>query len=281
MIDCEEHVDFLEQIGGEENVVFPICMDIDMSSAFPGLHFCVRRSSITEAPQALAVWNVVRRAKHVRLDGVMGYEAQIAGVQDRVPGSSAKNMLIAFLKRRSLAELRRRRAAIVEALRAEGCQLRFVNGGGTGSVETTIAEDVVTEVAVGSGFYSPTLFDHYAQFRHLPAAGFAIEVVRQPTDTIYTCHGGGYIASGPPGRDRLPAPYLPQGAELLALEGAGEVQTPVRYTGPEVLTLGDPVFFRHAKAGELCERFNTLLLLHDGRIVNEVPTYRGEGQCFV
>src|SRR5690606_20376867 len=127
-------------------------------------------------------------------------------------------------------------------------------------------------VTVGSGFFSPTLFDHYAAFKHKPAAAFALEIVRIPKPGIYTCAGGGYVASGAAGKDKLPSPYLPEGAELLDQEGAGEVQTPISYDGAEALRVGDPIFMRHAKAGELCERFNTLVLIQDGRIVDEIPT---------
>jgi len=41
------------------------------------------------------------------------------------------------------------------------------------------------------------------------------------------------------------------------------------------------VYFRHAKAGELCERFASLHLLEGERILEQAPTYRGEGQSFL
>lgn len=281
MVDLEEHLEYLEAVGARHGVVIPLCLDADMSASFPGLHFGVRRSAVRTPAQAVRLYEISKDCPHLRLDALMGYEAQIAGVQDAVPGQTAKNLVVRWLKRRSIAELRARRKAIVEGLRAAGCELRVVNGGGTGSIESTREEAVVTEVTAGSGFYTPTLFDHYGAFRHQPAAGFAIEIVRHPTDNIYTCHGGGYIASGPPGWDRLPKPYLPEGATLLPLEGAGEVQTPIEYRGPESLGLGDPVFMRHAKAGELCERFDKLLLISTGAIVGETSTYRGDGKCFL
>lgn len=281
MIDCDEHLDFLNSLGERQGCVIPVCIDLDMSSSYPGLHFGVRRSPVRTPEQAVALYRLSKDLPQVRIDGLMGYEAQIAGVQDSVPGQAAKNALVRFLKRRSCRELAARRTAVVKALREAGCVLRFVNGGGTGSIESTIAEDLVTEVTVGSGFYTPTLFDHYSQFRHLPAAGFALEIVRQPTETIFTCHGGGYIASGAAGSDRLPRPVLPHGCSLLPMEGAGEVQTPVEYRGREALRIGDPIFFRHSKAGELCERFNTLLLVSGGAVVEEVKTYRGDGQSFL
>ncbi len=281
MVDCQEHVVHLDHLGQEANVTIPVCLELDMSSTFPGIHFGVRRSTIRTPEQALAVAHATRAAAHVSLDGLMGYEAQIAGLQDRVPGSFLKNRLVRFLKGRSLREVVLRRSAVLATLKEDGHALRFVNGGGTGSVETTTQEEPVTEVAVGSAFYSPTLFDHYDRFRHLPAAGFAIEVVRRPARYIYACSGGGYVASGPSGSDRLPKPYLPEGASLLRQEGAGEVQTPIAYSGPEPLNLGDPVFLRHSKAGELCERFRSLLLVSKGQVVDEVPTYRGQEQCFL
>ena len=281
MINSDDHLEYLDAIGEKHGCVIPLCIDLDMSSSFPGIHFGVRRSPVRGPEQAVALYTFARELKHVRIDGLMGYEAQIAGVQDSVPGQMAKNAVVRFLKKKSLREVVARRTATVEALRKAGCILKFVNGGGTGSVETTIGEDLVTEVTVGSGFYTPTLFDHYGNFKHPPAAGCALEFGRRPTATRFTCHGGGYSAWGRAGPDRLPRPYLPHGCALLPLEGAGEVQTPVAYAGSEQLSIGAPVFFRHSKAGELCERFNTLHLISNGAIVDEVNTYRGDGQCFL
>src|SRR5205085_937076 len=169
-------------------------------------------------------------------------------------------------------------AALVDLVKSYGLALRFVNGGGTGSIATTRTEQAVTEITVGSGFYAPALFDNYRDFRYQPTAGFAIEIVRHPHPHIYTCLGGGYIASGSVGLAKQPQPYLPRNAQLIALEGAGEVQTPVKYQGAIPLRLGDPIFMRHSKAGELCERFNRLLLVTNGTIENEVTTYRGDGE---
>ena len=281
MVDCRGHVDLLDDLGRSHDLVVPLCMDVDMADVYPGLYFGVRRSPVRTVEDALALWEHIRRCRHVRLDGVMGYEAQIAGLPDSPPGTFAKNLLVRLLKGRSVRRVAARRTEIVGALKRAGCSLRFVNGGGTGSVESTREEDVVTEVTVGSGFYAPALFDHYARFRHEACAGFALEVVRRPGPHIYTCQGGGYIASGPAHPNRLPSPWLPEGAQLTSTEGAGEVQTPVLYRGAEVLDLGSPIFMRHAKAGELCERFNTLLLAANGSVVDEVATYRGGGKCFI
>jgi D-serine deaminase-like pyridoxal phosphate-dependent protein len=281
MIDSVAHVGQVEQVAQRYGVRLPLCLDIDMSLSLPGLHFGAWRSPLQTPEQARPVIERIINSQHVWLDGIMGYEAQIAGVGDQYPGSGLKNTLVRFLKRRSAREVARRRAAIIELIKSYRLQLRFVNGGGTGSIATTRMESGVTEITVGSGFYSPALFDNYRDFRYQPAAGFAIEIVRRPHPAIYTCLGGGYVASGAAGRDKLPLPYLPAGAMLDSLEGAGEVQTPIRYNGPEKLAIGDPIFLRHSKAGELCERFTHLRLVSNGDIVDEVTTYRGDGQCFI
>lgn len=281
MVDSVAHIQHLEQIAAQVDVVLPVCLDIDMSVDFPALHFGVWRSSVTDVESAVAVYDAIAASPHIRLDGVMGYEAQIAGVGDAVPQGGLKNRLIRLLKSRSIPQIAERRAAIVAALTERGAQLRLVNGGGTGSIHSTLAEAVVTEVTVGSGFYAPKLFDYYHDFQFKSAAAYAIQIVRQPRNAIYTCHGGGYIASGSVGADKAPQVYLPEGATLNGLEGAGEVQTPIHYQGRESLAIGDPIFMRHSKAGELCERFNRVLLISDGAIVDEVDTYRGQGWCFL
>jgi D-serine deaminase-like pyridoxal phosphate-dependent protein len=280
MADSPGHVDRLAAAAAQAGVVLPVCIDLDLSADYPGLHFGVWRSPVHGVADARALAAAVARRPELRLDGLMGYEAQVAGLQDR-GRPRVRQMAVRALKRRSVRQAAARRAEVVAALTADGHRLRFVNAGGTGSVETTRAEPCVTEIAAGSGLFAPALFDGYDRFRHLPAAAFAVEITRRPRADVFTCHGGGYVASGAAGRDRLPVPYLPEGARLLPAEGAGEVQTPVVYRGPERLELGDPILFRHAKAGELCEHFPVLLLIEDGEVVGEAATYRGEGQHFL
>jgi D-serine deaminase-like pyridoxal phosphate-dependent protein len=281
MTDRAEHLKQINAVGARLNVKIPVCMDLDVSSDFPGLHFGVYRSSLCTLEAVEQYLKELSTYPFVNLRAIMGYEAQIAGVGNEMPNQAVKNRLIRMLQKRSITEIRARRGQAIKLVEAAVGPLDFVNGGGTGSIEVTTAEDGVTEVAVGSGFYTPTLFDNYEHFQHLPAAGYAVEVVRQPKAGTYTCLGGGYVASGPLGIDKLPKPYLPNGCELYPNEMAGEVQTPIQYKGTDPLEIGDPVFFRHSKAGELCERFNELLLLKGGKVVEQTPTYRGAGKCFL
>jgi D-serine deaminase-like pyridoxal phosphate-dependent protein len=239
-----------------------------------------KRSPIHTVEQAVALAREIERRPQIELDALMAYEGQIAGVGDRPPGQRRRAAAIRFMQRRSAEELAERRAAIVAAL-SEFVELEIVNGGGTGSLELTAAEAAVTEVTAGSGFYAPALFDHYSRFSLTPAAGFALPIVRKPSPRTATALGGGYLASGSGDQARLPTPWLPAGLELDAEEGAGEVQTPLAGPAAARLTVGDRVYLRHAKAGELCERFETLYLVEGDAIVDEVPTYRGEGRTFL
>ncbi len=270
MVDSKEQIQFLASCGSSVRV----CLDIDMSTPFPGLWFGVRRSPLRTLQDVQQL--ISDLPSQVQIKGLMGYEAQIAGLGNR----GVLGPIIRFLQRRSHADYARRRGEIVAWLKQHHT-LDVVNGGGTGSLEWSSQDPGVDEVTVGSGFYSPALFDHYVNFHHAPAAFFAVALVRQPAPGMWTALGGGYTASGEINVNKRPLPYLPAGIRLVEQEGCGEVQTPFTYRGPEKLTLGDPVFFRHAKAGELCERFNEVLLLKNGKILERVPTYRGEGKSFL
>jgi D-serine deaminase-like pyridoxal phosphate-dependent protein len=279
MIDSTDHLDLLD---GARTSDVRVCIEVDMSYRLPAKRTLIgpKRSPIRTPEQAAELARVVVARPGFELAGVMGYEGHVAGVGDEPPGQRARGLAIKAMQRASIKELAERRAEVVAAVE-EVAPLAFVNGGGTGSLHTTAAEEAVTEVAAGSGFYAPALFDSYSSFTLRPAAMFALPVVRRPSRTVATALGGGYIASGPAERSRLPVPHLPPGLELDAQEGAGEVQTPVSGRAAAGLRVGDRVYFRHAKAGELCEHFESLLLAEGGAIVDEVPTYRGEGKLFL
>lgn len=279
-VDSVDHVGLASEVAAEVGAVLPLCIDLDMSSDFPGLHFGVQRSPIRSEEAALEVARAIARTRNVRLDGVLAYEAQIAGIQDAVSGQHANNLVLRALKQRSLAEVIERRGRIVEALRADGHGLVFVNGGGTGSLRETSTDPHVTELAAGSGLFAPTLFDGYQGLLLEAAAGFAVEVGRIPRPGVFTCSGGGYVASGPGGKDRLPTPFLPEGEPPRARRRRRSPDARAVEDAP-ALGLGDPIFFRHAKAGELSERFLALHALEAGRLVESLPTYRGEGRCYI
>ena len=282
MVDSSPHLDLIESVVGTDAEPIRLCLELDVGWWPLGgrLKIGPKRSPVRTPDAAAALAREIFTRPGVRLVGLMAYEGHIAGVGDDVPGSRLRNAAVRAMQRRSGRELRARRAAVVEAVSAV-TPLEFVNGGGTGSLTATSSEPAVTEVTAGSGFYDSALFDHYRSLDLRPAAGFAMPVVRKPSRAIATVLGGGYVASGPSGKDRLPEPYLPPGLRLDALEGAGEVQTPVLGAAAAGLEPGDRVYFRHAKAGELCERFASLYLLEGGRIADEVPTYRGEGKTFL
>ena len=272
-------VDAARAGGGEE---IRVCLELDTALQLLGgrIRIGARRSPL-RTPEALAAFaELVQQRPGFRVVGLMAYEGHIAGVGDDVAGRPLRSRVIQLMQAKARAELAQRRSETVRALRRV-VDLEFVNGGGTGSVESTVAEDAVTEVAAGSGLYVPRLFDNYRSFQGRPAALFAQPVVRRPGVGVVTVLGGGYPASGAAGADRSPVPYLPQGLRYDPQEGAGEVQTPLLGAPADDLLIGDRVWFRHAKAGELCERFAELHLIEGDRVVETVPTYRGEGRTFL
>jgi D-serine deaminase-like pyridoxal phosphate-dependent protein len=277
-----------EGAGGGRRSPIRVCIDVDAGLwMFDGrIRIGAKRSPIRTPRDAVALAREIVACERVQLVGIMAYEAQIAGLGDAPPGRRLRGAAIRMLQGRSARELAIRRAEVVaavqEVLRAGSNEaLQFVNGGGTGSLERTAAEHAVTEIAAGSGLYGPTLFDAYRAFQPEPAALFALPVVRKPSAGVATVLGGGYLASGPADAARLPTPLLPSGLALDRQEGAGEVQTPLTGTAARALDVGDRVWFRHAKAGELCERFDRLHLIEGELVIDQVPTYRGEGQCFL
>ena len=274
MVDHPAQLALVRAAGADQDAPVRVCLDIDASLRVGPLHLGVRRSPIHTPAQAADAAAVVRRAPGVELAGVMFYDAQIAGLPDVNPAVRA-------MKARSAADLATRRTAVLDAVeRVLGRRPELVNGGGTGSIEVDAADPVVTEVTAGSGLYSPGLFDRYRSFTSRPSAWFALPVVRRPHPRIATAFGGGYVASGPSGRSRLPRPTWPAGLSLLGAEGAGEVQTPLSGPAASRLQPGDRVWLRHAKAGELFERFDVVHLVRGDRVEQTVPTYRGEGKAF-
>jgi D-serine deaminase-like pyridoxal phosphate-dependent protein len=281
-------VDSLDQLDLVDSVVAPgrretirVCLELDASwdSRLLG-HVGTWRSPVHSVAEARTLAQHIVERPGFSLVGMMAYEGQIAGTVDRPEGRPVFGAVVRWMQRQSARELAGRRAAAVAALR-ELADLEFVNGGGTGSLESTSAEPAVTEIAAGSGLFGPHLFDHYARFRPAPAAAFALSVVRKPRPDMATLLGGGWVASGPAGDDRLPLAVWPEGLRMVAREMAGEVQTPV--TGPAAakLRIGDRVWLRHTKAGELSEHLNELVVVDGDRIVDTLPTYRGEGKAWL
>ena len=280
MVDSPAQLDVLDAVAPPSTrPAVRVCLDLDASLRLGPAHVGVRRSPVHDPADAGTLARAVAARPGVRLVGVMAYEAQIAGVGDAPPGRRLRGLALRGIQAVSARELAGRRAAAVAAVR-QVADLEFVNGGGTGSLERTAREPAVTELAAGSGLYSPWLFDSYRAFRGCPAAFFALPVTRRPAPGLVTVAGGGWIASGPPGADRVPQPFYPAGLRLLPSEGAGEVQTPLRGPGTARLSVGDRVWFRHAKAGELCERVDELHVVSGDAVVDAWPTYRGEGRTF-
>jgi len=282
MVDEVEQLDLIDAVlppGKRETIRVALELDASWSTKVLG-HIGAWRSPIATASDARSLAAAIASRPGFALVGMMAYESQIAGLVDRPAGRPAYGALVRWIQKRSTAELATRRSEVVAAVR-EVADLEFVNGGGTGSLERTGAEDAVTEIAAGSGLFGPHLFDHYSHFSPAPAAAFALSVVRKPRPDMATLLGGGWIASGPPAPDRLPLVAWPLGTTMVAREMAGEVQTPLTGRAAAALKVGDRVWLRHTKAGELSEHLNSFAIVDGDSIVATEPTYRGEGRVFL
>ncbi|MFE6510880.1 amino acid deaminase/aldolase [Nocardioides sp. NPDC057767] len=281
MVDSAEGLALVKAAIGTPAAPLRVAIDLDAALVVARrIWLGARRSPVRTPEDAVALARIIAEDPDFQLVGLMAYEGQVAGTVDRPLGGNPPVPVIRRMKKASIAEITERRGKIVAAVRSL-TDLEFVNGGGTGSIESTRADTSVTEIAAGSGLYGPTLFDRYDGFTPHPAAYFGLSVVRRPAPGIVTVAGGGWIASGPPGLDRVPSPTYPFGLEYVGTEGAGEVQTPLRGHAADELAIGDKVWFRHAKAGEVCERLDTLHLIEGDSIITVAPTYRGEGQTFL
>lgn len=279
MVDDPAHLDVVDAARASHDVQVRIALDLDAGLRLGGQHIGPKRSPLFDTADVLALARRVVERDGFRLVGAMTYEGQVAGVQDDVPDQRTRSLLVRRLKQASMAQLEVRRREISEALSGIA-DLEFWNGGGSGSVEATAADAAVTEIAAGSGLLVPGIFDHYASFEPRPAAYFGLRVTRRPTPTTATVHGGGLIASGATGADRSPVPWAPPGLHLTGLEGAGEVQTPLTGHPAALLRIGDLVWFRHAKSGELFEHVRDVHLLRGEAIAEVVPSYRGCDRAF-
>jgi len=284
MVDCKEQVELImeywESRGKNEAPPALLCIDVDMSYRPLGLHLGVFRSSIMDPSDFERLLDHILISSNLELTGVMGYEAQIAGMGDTSPFKRMLNPVKRLIRNLSVKDVRTKREAVQRILEKKEVELGFFNGGGSGSIHSTSRESCITEVTVGSGFLQSHLFDYYGSNRNMPAFCFALQVDRKPRKHVVTCKSGGFIASGETGRDKAPVPFLPVGIKMVPNEGFGEVQTPVMISGANDPQLGDPLLFRPSKAGEIAEHFQKYILFRDNSIVDSVTTYRGEGMCF-
>jgi D-serine deaminase-like pyridoxal phosphate-dependent protein len=283
MVDLPEHVHLLTSTWKQRNetdVKAKVCIDVDVSYKPLGLHLGVFRSSVRKLADFEAIFASVNESEHLVLSGIMGYEAQIAGMGEKNPFSPFTNPVKRLIKKLSVKDVKQKRQHIHEFLNNQGVELEFYNGGGTGSLQSTSSEPWITEITVGSGFLQSHLFDYYETNLCKPALSFGLQVSRLPQQGVVTCKSGGFIASGEVSADKSPIPFMPEGIRTIKNEGYGEVQTPLRVPGNAMVNLGDPIFFRPSKAGEIAERFNEYILVRDHKIESRVNTYRGEGQCF-
>jgi D-serine deaminase-like pyridoxal phosphate-dependent protein len=278
IVDHVDHLKALDTVFKDSDRPFSVMLEIDLSLRVGSLVVGVRRSPLREAQDILRMISEIQKYKSLKFAGLMAYEAHVAGVGDKNPFKPVLSLLLGPLRRYSAKKISAKRKEIAQALSPLNLGAYIFNGGGTGSLSFNTSENkVLSELTAGSGFYCPHLFDYYSNLSLEPAAFFSLQVVRKPEEGWFTCLGGGFVASGEPGWDRIPKPF-DSSLKLSGFEATGEVQTPVQSSSD--LQIGDSVIFRHAKAGEVMERFNQVVLIENGSVTGSAKTYRGYGECY-
>jgi D-serine deaminase-like pyridoxal phosphate-dependent protein len=298
VVDQSKAIEDLNQFMTGVSRPFPIILEFDVALRLlhGRIHIGARRSPIRTIPHLIEMIELIQRLLFLRLEGLMVYKGHIAGIGDTNPVNSWLNPIIRWMKTYSISQIQQLRKEMNQLCLKYN--LTLFNGGGTGSLLSTLSEgSILTEITVGSGFLQAHLFDYYQQNElmrkisgstFLPACYFVLPVVRTSDQGDWvTCLGGGYVASGKPGWDKIPLPVFPLGLKLSNDEATGEVQTPLRIdpsnkeTTLKLLKQTGLVYFRHAKSGELAKRFMQYLLIANGQIVEIAKTYRGYGKCFL
>lgn len=307
MVDRPEHIDMLNEIAKAHDMVIEVCLDINMSMPLPALYFGTKRSALMSIKDVKKLLKHIKKRSNIIVSAAMGYEAQIAGLPEHLPRKALLAPAIRLLKNCSKKQVSQRRRSVIAYLKKQGYTLKLVNGGGSGSMDFTASQPEVSEITVGSAYYKPAYFDYMDSMNEFnAAAGFVLAVTRQPEKGVITCHSGGFIASGAAGIDKAPVVHYPKNLSIINGEGFGEVQTPmiINKTNSSNIpppNIGERVWCRHAKAGELCEHFNEIiayrqlsqsiastchasdkaLLKNNTKTPHQLmTTYRGEGRCF-
>ena len=282
VIDQVEGLDKIAGVMAKCREPFPLVIEFDVSTRllFGLIHWGVRRSPVRKGKDLFELVRQITNRPELKFQGVMAYEAQVAGLQDKNPFKPLLNPIAHLIRKNAANSSAKVRRELFEIAKERGLNFEIFNGGGTGSIDFSVREECLNEVTVGSGLLCSHLFDYYSNLDLEPACYFALEAVRSSDPRYFTCQGGGYIASGASGPDRLPVPVYPEGLRLTPTEGCGEVRDAFAIAPRGKIGLGGPVLFRHAKAGELAERFKEYLLVSNGKLVGRAKTYRGFGQCF-
>ena len=289
MVDDRPHLDLIEGAIGGGPAKVRVCLDIDVSWWPLGGRVArvgPKRSPIHDPVRAARMAAEIAERPGTELAGLMAYEGQIAGVGDRIAGRPLRSAAIRLMQSRSEAEIRspaaadRRRGARVARRarpRARVHQRRRHRAAWRGPRRRGSSPSSPPARASTPRRCSTTTARSRSSRPRCSRSGGPPAGRRASPP----CSAAATSPPAAPGRDRLPDPYLPGGLRFDREEGAGEVQTPVSGAAAYKLRVGDRVYLRHAKAGELCERFDSLYLVEGERIVDQVPTYRGEGKTFL
>ena len=107
MVDSTEQLDFIARAVGEGRPPVRVSIDVDAGWAPLGgrVRIGAKRSPLRTPEQGAALAREIVGRAAVELDGLMAYEAQIAGVGDRPPGKPLTGLALRAVQALSAREL--------------------------------------------------------------------------------------------------------------------------------------------------------------------------------
>lgn len=270
-VDDIDRLAGLDEAAGAAGITLALCVEIDAS-----IHLnddrASRRSAVHDTEALVELARAIAERAHLWFRGVLIFDTQ-----RETP--TGHHRVRARALDRDGQHLRDSRAAVVSALSDAGLAPALVDCAGVGALAFNAEDPSVTEITVGAAFFGLADASATAARTDTPAAGYASEIMRHTDTRLYATLSGGYTAPDTSDGAMLPAVYLPRGAAIDDLPGAGVGQLPI-FDAEDDLAVGAPVFMRPANASELCERFDRLVLMQEGAIVGHARTYRAIGDQF-
>ncbi len=112
VVDSTEHLQALDAVARGRKTVVDVVIELDVSyrPLHARVHLGVRRSPLRDAAHVRRLAEAAAALRGVRVVGLMGYEAHIAGLTDRNPFDGWFNPVKTAIKTLSIPDVRQRRS---------------------------------------------------------------------------------------------------------------------------------------------------------------------------
>ncbi len=287
MVDATEQLDRIAAAARAAGTEVAVCVDLDASWRPAGARGpAIGRSAHRCAPPSRCSRSsaMPRRTEGVRVDALMAYDGQVAGVGDAPPGRPLRSRAIQLMQRQSLEDLYDRVPRIVAAVERELASdggLRLVNVGGTGSLSRMRDLTAATELTAGSASTPPALFDAYRHLDLQPAAFFVLPWCGAPGRAPSPCSAAATSPRVRPGPIACRCPSSRRACGSIATRAPARCRRRSRARPRAPSESATAWRFRHARLASSASGSRALHLVRGSELHGTVPTYRGAGLTFL